>query len=268
MSMGTRITIEGIEGEPWGPAFVRELDLTIAANELRAMRAGEILYDAVLNPLVAERCAPLDGGLKEEFLGVLKVGADGPPHRRIENAVRFLADRPRGSWAVFDLDGAFDAYMADGCGGIGTESGRKFTCKSPSAPRLSFTRLYAAVLGMPIYLRRNEIFNRIAAASDRAAGIEPGHAVKGVRLGGKTFATIEFERRAPRHFSGGSDTMVVLGRRRGAKPTRLALEQQTFMRIFGVTAVMPESYDDEANETRLAAADSGLVEAPARALTP
>lgn len=255
--MSTKITIEGIEAEPWGPAFVREFDLTIAANELRSMRTGATLYNDVINTLVAERCAPLDGGLKEDFLGVRRVGGDGPAHRRVEDAVRFLADRQRGTWAVFELDGAFDAYMADGCGGIGTESGRKFTSKSPDAPRFAFLKLYAAVLSMPIYLRRNEIRNHIHVSSHRAAGVEPGCVARDVRLNGVTFSMVEFERRALGHFSGGEDALVVLARRRGARPASLALGQDAFMRIFGVAPAMPEFYEDDANETRLAADERG-----------
>jgi len=247
------LSLDKITDTPWGDAFRREFELVVAANVFNSMQTGETLYNSVLDARLAYHCAPLDGGLKEEFLGVVAVGQpkDGTWGHVRAKIAETLADRPRGAWAVFEMDGKYDAYMADGHGGYGTESGHKFTYTGPDAPSLSFGNLYGAVLSWAEYKTRNRIKDEILAESFKAMDLQPGHAVKDAYMGGKQWSKIEFVKVLKGHYVGPSDAVQVRCTRRGVKPKDFVMEPHAFIRVFNVPLALPEKYADPDNESRL-----------------
>lgn len=248
----TRPTMEKLAEAGWGEAFRREFELVAAANVFREMQTNEILYDTVLEARLAYHCAPLDGGLKEEYLGVIAVpDAEAADWKRAEEAISVLKGKPRGTWAVFEMGGAYDAYMSDGLGGVATQSGYKFKKTRPDAPDLSFENLYGAVLSYPAYECRNRIKNEILAESFKSHGLQPGHTVKDGYVGGKRWNKVEFVRVLKGYYVGNSDAVQVRCTRRGVKPKDFAIEPTTFIGLFEVPVVLPERYANPGNEARL-----------------
>lgn len=243
---------EILEQKDWGLSFLREMDLVIAVNELESQVQNSTLYNSVLNLKVAEQCAALDKDLQFKQLGLVDIKEDAEnPWKAVPEAIKFLADFPRGHWAVFRFLGGYDAYMSDGVGGVETASGHKFTKTSPQAPDLNAMEMYSHVLSYAIYLRRNQIRNRILEHSFKAADLKPGAIAKNVRINGKEFSKIELLEIKKGYYVGGSDAVAVKATRRGAKPTGFVLQGDAAVRKFGLEIVIPPEFDDVGNEDRL-----------------
>lgn len=248
-----KITREAIAAEPWGEAWLREMDLVIAANVLESLRSGKTVYSSELRGKLAERCAPLDGGLEERKLTMIRVEPDEKEWRRVPRALEELKGLPRGHWAVLEKDGRYDAYMSDGCGGVATESGHKFTNGRPDAGDLSFLPLYGNVLGYIAYMRRSQIENEIMEHSFRQSGIAPGHVVRDAWIGGKRYSKIEFLRLREGYYVGQGDAVEVRMTRRGVKAVEKVMPVASFAQLAGVVPVLPPVYDDPGNAERLVA---------------
>ena len=247
-----RIKREYIESKEWGPDFLREMDLVIASNVLESLTSYRTLYERTLAHQVAELCMPLDGELNEVRLPTIIVPeGDTPDWQRADEAVATLKDFPRGHWAVVELNGTYDAFMADGFGGIGTEPGAKFDKISASSPRFNPVTLYAAVISYMVYDRRNKIANEIMDCSFREADIKPGQVFKDMRFNGRQWSNVEFVGIKSGYYVGGTDAVEIRATRRGVKATSFIMPTYQFAANVGVTPVMPAEYDDVDNRSRL-----------------
>ncbi len=247
-----RLTRDMIAAEPWGAAYLREMDLIIATNELESAKNGRTLYNAALDLFVAERCAPLDGGLELKRLTDVDVpSGDRDGWARATQARQFLKNLPRGHWAVFNLDGAYDAYMSDGRGGIGTQAGSKFNYYSPNAKDFNGTKIYGHLLSMITYLRRNEINNRIMDHTFQVMELRPGQVFKNTSFGGRTYSKVQYVGVEKNHFVGGGDAIEFTAIRRGAGSKKFTTSTRDFARLVAATPVMPPEFVDNENDLRL-----------------
>lgn len=249
-----KITRDLIAATPWGEAYLREMDLIIAVNEFASACNRTTLFNDWLDRFVAERCAPLDGGLELKRLPNVDVpdGAGASDdYVRVRAALEFLKELPRGNWAVLQVDGKYDAYMSDGYGGIGTESGYKFTKNSPDAPAFNGTAMYGHVLSMMTYLRRNQIVNRIMDHTFNSTELKPGQVFKNITVMGKVHSKVQFVGIVKGYFSGGGDAVEVTAIRRGVKPKNVIIEGRDFAARIGATPVMPPEFVDAGNAMRL-----------------
>jgi hypothetical protein len=261
-----RFSFDSIRQFPWATALEREFDLVIAANVLEKMKAGTTLYNDVLNLRIAERCAPLDLGARNVFLGVIDV----PPceqefqHQRMAPVLADLAKHPRGTWAVLRMDGGYDAYMSDGIGGTATAGGNKFRYSRPDAPNLNFQALYGDVLSMASYLRRQEIEAAIRKASFEAHTVAVGTEVHDKYLAQKRWTRVTYLADAVPDHPG---KLLVEGRRRGVAATKIAITPEGFLSLFDVPLMMPPEYDDPDNGARLRTLEERRIDAANNALT-
>lgn len=247
-----KIRRETIAEKEWGAEFLREMDLVIASNAVESMASGRTLYNRDLDHRIVERCIPFDGEYSEYRLPTINAArGDEPGWKRADAAIAELFPHPRGHWATVEVDGKFDAYMSDGAGGVGTESGYKFTGNSSVSADFNAVTLYAAVLSGIIYDRRNQINNEILAHSFSSADLKPGRLFKDMYVGGKTHGKVEFT--AVRHgmYVGGGDAVEVLATRRGARPKTYVIEAQSFVARAGLEIVLPPQYEDAGNAERL-----------------
>jgi hypothetical protein len=246
------LTVEIIAEKTWGAAFLREFELTIAANVFESMRTRETLYESVLTARVAERCMSLDQELVRNDLGLVDIPTQGENDwRSVDEALKILDDKPRGTWAVFRKDGKYDAFMSDGAGGHATRSGYKFQYNSRYAPDLTFDVLYSQTLGMAVYRTRNSIENAIVAYSATIAAIEPGTIARDKRLGGKEWGKVELLEKKPGAYVGGGDMFRVKGTTRGRRAAEYDIDASSFASIFGIEKVLPPRYQDELNAERI-----------------
>ncbi|QAY80325.1 hypothetical protein [Sphingosinicella sp. BN140058] len=249
----TRIEAAYLEGQPWGQAFLREMDLVIAANEFESICQGFVLYDAVLEQRVAAFCRPLDPTVEERFLGVISLEqlGDEPAWMTLKRALASLAEQPRGHWAVYEQAGRFDSYMSNGVGGTDTASGEKFLSATPAAPNLSFDETFPHVYGYEVYKRRSRIRDEIITASAAAANVQPGRVFKDVRLSGATWSNVTFVGVMPNYFVGRTNAYKVRATRRGVRAHEFVLEPKAFFSIAKLQPVMPAAYVDDGNRARL-----------------
>lgn len=253
MTDSRRITRALIAEKPWGEEFLREMDLVIAVNTIESLRTGRTLYNVSLNERVAECCHMLDAELEFTRLDTVRIPPnDEAPYKREEEAAAFLKELPRGHWAVFELDGMYDAYMADGFGGYRiTANGHNFTKLSPEAHGLDPMALYASVLSYVIYIRRNEIQNEIMAHAYAKAGVEVGQVYSDIRINSKDYGKVEVTEIRPGHYPGNGDAVVVKATRRGVKPASFIMPGDSFASKIGAEHVMPPQYEDIDNHARL-----------------
>lgn len=251
MSDSRKISLEKVASEPWGPELLREMDLVIATNALASLRGKRTLYNSDLNLKVAERCMPIDRGYRDRRLDTIHIPPNEEEWRRVPAALSAIASEGRGTWAVFEKDGRFDAYMADGYGGTATESGHKFTKTSPLAASLNATTLYGHVLSYMTYLRRNVIENAILEHSFRVADVKPGETFRELFINGKLFNRVEVVAVRRDHYVGGSDAVELKATRRGVKAASFLMPATTFAQKLGLELVLPPEFDDPENEERL-----------------
>lgn len=236
-----KLTVEAIASLPWGAAYLREMDLVIAEGVRWSLSSGETLYNDTINHRVADFCRHMDPEYVEDFIGTIEVPAnDEEPWKRVPAAEAAVIGRPRGTWAVLEMDGKYHAVMSDGLGGLGHPPGNAFYRSAPHAPDLNPRTLYAGVLSRAVYDRRNELAKRIVRHSAEVADVKPGTVVKDRYLGGKQFSKVEFVRVIPGHFVGGYPAYEVEGTRRGVKKQRFVLEPDRFMGIFRIEAILPD----------------------------
>lgn len=255
MNLKPALAIAHVVSEPWGAAFLREHDLMIAANVLASLESGEPLYNADFDRACAERLIPLDGGLDLRQLDTVTIPEAAEPHlqhRQTQETIKAtLAAASRGHWAVFRLGERYDAFISNGCGGVETESGLKFTYGSASAPAFTGPKMYAHVLGMMNYLRRNAVQNLIIEYSCEAAGLAPGATARDIDLGGKTWNRVVYAGKKPGYFVGGTNAYAVTAHRRGVKAQGFVVEPSAFTRIFDLAYAMPEDFVDAGNPARV-----------------
>ncbi len=263
MDQGKDLDIAYVSARPWGAAYLREHDLMIAANEFAAAQTGQALYNAEFDRACAARLLPLDGECEMRRLETVEVplrDTSRDQHTATQATIRsVLGGAPRGHWAVFRVGDCHDAYVSNGLGGIATESGKKFTYRSDNAPAFRDVEMYAHVLGMMNYLRRNEIRNAIIAHSVASAQVAVGTGVRDVALKGKTWSRVEYAGIRAGYYSGGGDAYTVTARRRGVAPTGFIVADAVLMRIFGIAHVMPPAFEDAGNAERVL----DIVKAPA-----
>jgi hypothetical protein len=246
MTGETKIKREDIVASAWGEAFLREMDLIIAANEYASLLSGKTLYNDVLDEHIASLCMPLDQGLDLQQLPTIAVDVDAEhPWKEVPAALKALEGLPRGHWAVFEKSGRYDAYMSDGHGGTGSHAGHKFTYLAPTAPRLNPIGLYGQVMSMIIYLRRNQIQNRICEYSFEAADLKPGFTIKGDSyVGGKKYSKVVFDELKHGYYVGGGDAISLSLTRQGAKPKETIVSPAGFARLANLDLVMPPEFDE------------------------
>ncbi len=246
-------------GTPWGAAFVRELDLMIAANEMASKISHEPLYNSPFHHALGLRLAALDGGAELKRLPDVDLVTSGDEitHHREVNALidATLLDKPRGNWAVFKLSGPegdrYDAYVSNGCGRAETEACVKFIYSRNTVPAFDDHVMYGHTLSAWAYRRRIEIANRIEEHCVTAAELQVGREVRDIEMNGKTFSRIAYAGPEKGYYSGGGDKYRVIGRRAGVKPTSYLVDPPMLRRFFGIPLVMPPEFDDAANAERV-----------------
>lgn len=239
-----KIKRDHIEGKDWAPAFFREMDLIIAANELSAHLDNKTLYNDLLDDKVAELLIHFDKELEIKQLPMIKVEPnDEHPWKRVPDALKALEGLPRGHWAVLECDGKYDAYMSDGYGGTGTRSGNKFIYGIPTAPALNGPDLYGQVLGMIIYRRRNEIRNRIFEHAFDAADIKTGHIIKDVHVSGKRFTKVELHEMMPGYYVGGGHAIKLHLTRPGAKKAQATVTVAQYASLARLELSLPPEFE-------------------------
>jgi hypothetical protein len=238
--------------QDWGPAFVREFDLVIAANVHHEMKTREILTDVILAQRVASICRPFDLELREKFLGIVDVPlvVGETNHQTLKRLLQDLAQHPRGHWVIFRKNDKFDAWMSDGIGGTATASGEKFAFRDADSPHINFLSAYAAVFSAMIYHRRNAIYEEIAALSFERANITHGSTLKNVELMGKTWSKATLVAVLPNYYVGGTSAYKFRLTRRGAKAKEIILERRDVFRIFEIEPILPAQYDDPGYQAR------------------
>jgi hypothetical protein len=240
---------ENVEGEPWGTAFLRELDLVVAANVVASDQARTTLYEDQLAARIAARCRPLDRAYREEFLGVVPVPQTAERWRRVEEALKPLLSRPRGAWAILEMDGGYDVYMANGLGGYGTPSGNKFTYQSRHAPALTADTGYASCLSYMAYRARHALQDRLDEERLDRIDIAPGTVFRDVYMNGKTWNRVTFLG----EFLGERGRRVVhLERaRRGVRTERVETGRSFKQALAPTRYEMPADLDDADNPSRV-----------------
>lgn len=245
-----KITRELIAAKPWGEKFLREMDLVIAANIVEAFKSHQTLYNDLLNNHIATLVAPLDEERVPLKLDVIEVPESDQPYKRLDKVLEPFKDLPRGHWAVLKMDDKYDAYMADGYGGIGTQSGYKFQNNSASAPDLNEIALYASVLSYMIYDRRNEIENAIWEHTFQEADIKPGQKFKNMPINGRE-SNVTFERIIRGYYVGKTDAVEVSATRRGVSAKNFVMPVGQFARKLDGEPVLPPEFVDDGNEARV-----------------
>jgi len=226
----------------FGAACLREFDLTLAANLERSLRDGSTLYNDDLDIRLADRCAPLDTGLRPGFAGVRDLLAvPDAPHLSVEVSTEFLKAEARGTWVILrEPSGGLDAYMSDGLGGIGTRSGKKFDVRSPDDQRLSFLATYASTLSRCSYERRKTMTDEFVRASYEAADKSPGRVARDIHVAGRKYDRVEDHGIEP-----GSEGGVHLLRmaRRGVRTLTGRVDAANWCKVFAPPLVVPPAYD-------------------------
>lgn len=262
----TKIRRESVAREPWGEAYLREMDLVIASNIIEALRLGKTLYNDMLNLAVAERCLDLDGGYREERLDIVDVPENAEaPYKALPDAQAFLKELPRGHWAVFRKDGKYEAYMSDGFGGLGVQSGLNFTSNSAYSKAFDPVQLYSHVVSYMVYERRYELLQEIIEFSCAQATVTPGDTFANVYLKGKTYPKMEF---LGMDQSGESSGYLVKATRRGVRPIYVTLDASSFHSLARLDTILPPEYDDPDNAHRLSSELRATAAAPALGRAP
>lgn len=234
-----KLTLQNISTETkWDSlSFIKVFDRLIAANVFVSEQRGVTLYNNEFNRFLAEKLAPIDGGLSESFLGVVDIQENrDEPWRSVPETVEpLLCDKPRGAWAIFRYDGGYDAYMSDGHGGVCTETGRGFPYPSSANASLTFEAVYAHVWGWSAYSRRNEIESEVYAVS-AASGAEGCTEVRNKRVNGKEWDRLTYH---------GEDDhgYCIRMTRRGRKACEAHIAPRGLVRLFNLPLVMPDRFD-------------------------
>lgn len=246
--MNKKLNLTDLEHEDWFPSFSRELDLVIAANVEDSAIQKKTLYNSDLNNRVSEYCRPLDGGYEESYLGIIKVEpvSEDIAYKRVDIALEALKGRPRGHWAILELDGRYDAFMSDGIGGFGTESGHKFTARSADSDGFSADHLYGNVLSWIVYNRRREIEAEMLRHTVESAKIPEGHVWRDVRSGGTTYSKVTYL--GPGDVPG--QHRIGLSRR-GLKATTGMMPDEGIARLADLRLEADPKYWDMGNDLRL-----------------
>jgi len=244
MSSRKRLSADNIKNEPWGPAFLQEMDAVIAQGEFQSLNDGVTLYNDVLNQRVGDYCAKFDLDLVENYLGIIDVN-----HQTFKYDDDFvelhenIIGAPRGTWAIFQLNGKYDAMMSDGVGGFGALTGRSFDSNSPVGRGLSFREQYGALLSWMIYNRRGEIRNRIIQYSASNAKVELGTIAKNVYMLGKTWSKVELISVKNAATPDGNTLYEIKASRPGVKLSDKDISAEIFNRIFGVPPTLPLEFE-------------------------
>lgn len=232
----------------WNKDFQREFELVIASNVFNSMTTNTILYDADLNERVSWYCQKYDTELVDHFDGVIHVDTNDsiPSYEFGDKELKALSSKQRGSWAIFEMNGFYDAFMSDGYGGIGTESGHKFQRTSPKSYENYFNTLYGATLSYPIFKKRHEIESEIYSFSAKSNPIQIGDVSKNVTINRKNYSKIEYIQNIE-----STGKHEIKASRRGAKPDLFHISDDTLVRLFKIPIFLPEKYIDEKNDIRL-----------------
>lgn len=235
-----RIDFEQLLGTLEKPEqFERMARHIIAINVAWSLHTNQTLYEAVLQRRVADAVWALDDHLANQNLGVITIPpSDLPDYLRVRAAIEPLRQMPRGAWAVFDLDGKYDAYMADGVGGLATETGNKFYYVRPTAPNLNFLTQYGALLGWSAYHLRKEVEKEIFALSIEKAGIKAGTTVTDRYINSKKYDKIIADADVV------DGTMTVTASRRGTRKVQFKLDAELIFSYFGdyIKIAIPDKY--------------------------
>ncbi len=248
--MASSFRIKDLGDAPWVAEYAREFALTVAANQFASMASRKTCYNVELEARVAERVMPLDLGLSESYHGVIDV----PPHaeewKRVEEATAFLGEMPRGAWAVFRMDGGYDAYMSNGLGGVETATGDKFKGNRPG--QFTFERLYADVIASEAYYQRDSVTKAIHAESFARHTVPRGTTVHDEYLGGHRQKKIEYLAPACQTPFASQvsdpDAPVVKATRPGVKAKMLALTPSGFVELFKVPLQLPPGMETALDE--------------------
>lgn len=236
---------------PWGPVFLREMDLVVAANLFRSRTENDFYagYDPVALR-VAERCLPLDGDAQPRFAGVVALGMytrrDDPAW---QEAARGLAAMPRGHWQVWSDGQGFDVFAATGDGRITTGSGQKFTHRHSRSPGLDQLNAYAIVLSKMVYEAHTRIGHEILARTIRDVDLEVGRTWKDVEIDCRMWKNVRFVGTDDERYAGVRAWKFEVSRQGSRRSYFLKADA---LRVFlGLPWIMPEEYvtDDGIDRT-------------------
>jgi hypothetical protein len=238
----TKPVAADLAGEPWGPAFLREMDLVVAANVFRNRLDRDFFagYDPV-GLRVAERCLPLDGGADPRFMGVVALSMymqrDDPAW---QEAARTLAAMPRGRWQIWSDGQGFDLFCATGQGRISTPSGSKFQLRRSRAPGLDLLHAYAAVLSRMVYEAHCRIGDEILARTVRDVDLKVGQTWKDKRIDGREWRNVKFTGIDDERFGGVRSWRFEVSRQ-GSRKTYF-LKADSLRHLLDLPWIMPETY--------------------------
>jgi len=244
-------TASDVSDLPWGPAFLREMDLVVAANVFRSRTESGFYagYDPVALR-VAERCMPLDGDAEPRFAGVVALSMytrrDDPAW---QEAARALAAMPRGHWQAWSDGQGFDVFAATGDGRITTGSGQKFSHRHSRSPGIDQQNAYAIVTSKMVYEAHCRIGQEILARTIRDVDLEVGRAWKDVEIDCRTWKNVRFVGIDDERYAGVRAWKFEVSRQGSRRSYFLKADA---LRVFlGLTWIMPEEYvvDDGIDRT-------------------
>lgn len=247
---GPRLEAHHLAARPWGGAFMREMDLVIAAGELDSQQTGATLYDAVLQARIADICSALDLDCTPLFDGVTDLGSSDQSDPRVQAAAQRLAALPRGGWAVWRTPEGCGLYGSDGIGGIRPSYSPVFGPREAMCVSDGFRTAYGSVLGSIVYDRRRHIGNRIAEATIAAAKLEKGTRIKNAAVGATQWSNVVYDGVVPGYYAGGTDAYRLAVSKPG-KRSAYTVNSDALRRIFSLVPTMPDEYQDAGNPQHL-----------------
>lgn len=246
-----RLMLIDIQGKPWAEAFIREMELVVAANVHRGMCGLETISDAILERRVTEHCAHLDLDCTPRFAGIVTL-----PHASTNNPECWpiydaLAALPRGAFQIWKSPaGGYDIYASNGLGGVSTPSGGKFFHQTARSPWMTFTHAYSAVISTLIHQKRQHIREEITAYTLSLAGIEIWSKHKNLQINGVTWSNVIYAGIIPNYYSGGGSAYALTASRRGSRKN-FFVNQESMLQILGLTPVLPYRFIDPDNDKRI-----------------
>lgn len=232
-----KISVDAVRKQPWGEAFLREMDLVIAANVVEYFRRKETLYNRLLDRRVGDFCLPLDPQVKNLELGIISVPPHPEPYLRLDAVQAEIAAHPRGAWALLEIGGNYQAVMSDGFGGLDGERGHQFRNTNIHHGDHSFRALYGTVLQSLVYERRNEIEARIERHTADTASLAVGTTAKDAYLNRKRWSSVKYQGPVEQD---GRILHSVLASRKGVKAQEFLLPSSTFISTFGIERSLPD----------------------------
>jgi hypothetical protein len=247
---GRKMSADAVASEPWGSAFLKELDLVVAANVFREETETFRTSDHQLGLRVAERCLPLDGAADSAFMGLVAMSAfsrnDDPEWQQ---AAETLAAMPRGHWQVWSDGQGFDIWCSNGMGAINGRSGNTFQSRSSRAPGLDGLEAYAATLSRIVYESRQRMRTEIASRTAELVSVEIGQTWKNVSILHQDWSNVAYMGRGLEDGTR-KDAWRFRASRRGKK-SDLLLNEAGVIAFLDLPWTMPEAYrtDDGVDRT-------------------